>query len=141
MDVMKKFIVLIMVIAMISPIYPEIMVFCDKRDVYEIIKNEDSTYEFLLMYSEAEYSRYIINNDISMFTHMIPSMQSAYYSISPSSFDTVTAILTMDVISDAGNKYQYIFNMKEKTVKIVYLSKGILYMTIFRIKNIISNEK
>jgi len=138
---MKKFIVLIMVIAMISPIYPEIMVFCDKRDVYEIIKNEDSTYEFLLMYSEAEYSRYIINNDISMFTHMIPSMQSAYYSISPSSFDTVTAILTMDVISDAGNKYQYIFNMKEKTVKIVYLSKGILYMTIFRIKNIISNEK
>ena len=75
-----------------------------------------------------------LNENFTMFTHTISTMKSTYYikSSETSKNDNGETIYIFQVISDAGNRYKYIFCFEGKYINAV----GNGYILSFKIKNI-----
>lgn len=124
---------LIIVFALISCTYyahAQIYVSCTHRDYYTYNETEEDL-EYEGGYDEN--SMFEINKELTMFKHTTPTMTSAYYA-SSSDYDEEDNTLSMDVTSDVGNSYVYIFDFKSNSVKILYNKDDAITLIVFTVK-------
>ncbi len=79
-------------------------------------------------------SMFSFNEKETMFTHTTSEMTSTYY-ITKSSYNEELDIFTYDVVSDVGNDYVYVVDMKNKEIRALFHTEGKTYMVIFVIKS------
>jgi hypothetical protein len=60
-----------------------------------------------------------MNSDESSFTHTDEQMQSIYY-VTSKEYDNENDVKTYIVTSDAGNEYYFIFDTKNKEIRVVF---------------------
>ena len=82
-----------------------------------------------------ENSLFILNKNETMFTHTTETIKSTYY-IKSTEYNKEKEFWLYHVISDVGNKYVYIFDIKNKEIKAVGLNDGKMKLVTFLIKAI-----
>ena len=92
--------------------------------------NEDIE-EFENCEGHEENSLFKMNSDETMFTHTTEEMQSTY-NVNSSEYD----VYTYTVTSDAGNEYFYIFDIKNKEIRVVFNHEERTLLVTFTIKSI-----
>ena len=104
---------------------------CTHRDYY---KYNETT-------EELEYlnSMFKVNAKLTMFEHTTPDMSSSYY-VSESGYDEDEKTLTMDVVSDVGNNYRYIFDMDDNKIRVLFKRDGVVQLLIFTVKKFWTEE-
>ena len=65
-----------------------------------------------------ESSIFVMNQAETMFTHTTETMKSSYY-VNSSEYDSEYDVYTYFVTSDVGNKYYYIFDLKNKEIRVL----------------------
>ena len=80
-----------------------------------------------------------VNAKLTMFEHTTPTISSTYYA-SSSNFDEEEQTLTMNVVSDVGNNYLYIFDFKNDVVRVLSEQDGDVYMIVFTVKKFWTEE-
>ena len=110
----------------------QIFVTCTHRDYY---KYNEATEEFDYSNGYDENSMFKINSNITMFEHITPDMSSTYY-VNESDFNKEEKKLTLDVVSDVGNEYKYIFDFEGEKVTVAITRDDDLYAVVFTVKRI-----
>jgi hypothetical protein len=82
-----------------------------------------------------ESSLFVMNKAETMFTHTIETLKSTYY-VESKEYDEKNDVFTYFVTSDVGNKYYYIFDLKNKEVRAVFESEGKTVLLTFVVKSI-----
>jgi hypothetical protein len=77
------------------------------------------TEEFENCEGHEENSIFKMNSDESSFTHTDEQMQSIYY-VTSKEYDSENDVKTYIVTSDAGNEYYFIFDTKNKEIRVVF---------------------
>ena len=95
--------------------------YCSWIDALEDFESDCSGYD--------EASLFVMNEDETMFTHTTETMKSTYY-VKDKDYDENNDVWTYNVVSDAGNKYYYIFDPKNKEIRV--LSEADDYNTLIR---------
>ena len=80
-----------------------------------------------------ENSMFKINIELTMFEHTTPDISSSYY-VSNSEYDEDEETLSMDVVSDVGNSYIYIFDIDDKQIRVLFKRDGVVQLLIFTVK-------
>ena len=65
-----------------------------------------------------EASLFVMNEAETMFTHTTENIKSTYY-VNKKEYDEVNDVYTYEVTSDVGNKYYYIFDPKNKEIRVL----------------------
>lgn len=114
----------------------QIYVSCTHRDYYTYSEyDEDFKYDS----GYDENSMFEINKEQTMFKHTTPTISSAYY-VSSSHYDENDEILYLEVVSDVGNNYLYMFDAKNNLVKVLYEVDNETKLIVFTIKKIWTKE-
>ena len=95
--------------------------YCDWNDELNAFESDCVGYD--------EASLFEMNESETMFTHTTESIKSTYY-VKEKENDEENEVWTYDVVSDAGNKYYYIFDPKNKEIRV--LSENDDYNTLIR---------
>jgi hypothetical protein len=82
-----------------------------------------------------EMSLFVVNKNETLFTHTIESMKSTYY-VESSEYDSENEVFTYTTKSDVGNDYLYIFDPKNKEIRVLYVSDGKTMLIRFYVKAI-----
>ena len=82
-----------------------------------------------------ESSLFVMNKAETMFTHTTETMKSAYY-VERKEYDEKNEVYTYFVTSDVGNKYDYIFDSKNKEVRVVIKKEEETILLTFTLKAI-----
>lgn len=82
-----------------------------------------------------EPSLFVMNADETMFTHTIETMKSTYY-VSESEYDEQYEVWSYTVKSDVGNEYIYIFDPKNKEIRVLFMQDGETVLLRFYVKAI-----
>lgn len=82
-----------------------------------------------------ESSLFVMNKAETMFTHTTETMKSAYY-VESKEYDEKNEVYTYFVTSDVGNKYDYIFDSKNKEVRVVIKKEEETILLTFTLKAI-----
>ena len=82
-----------------------------------------------------ESSLFVMNADETLFNHTTESMKSAYY-VKTSEYDAVNDVWQYDVTSDVGNEYIYIFDKKNKEIRVLVVKDDKIIMIRFYVKAI-----
>lgn len=127
---MKRVFVFVVLCLFAKMLHSQIYVSCTHRDYY-VYNEATDDFDFLKGYDEN--SLFKINKDFTMFDHTTPTISSSYY-VSDSEYDEDMNILTMNVVSDVGNKYRYYFDFRNELVKILVDKDGEVYLWAFTIK-------
>ena len=87
--------------------------FCDWNEYKETWENDCNPFEYNCLF--------VMNKDETMFVHTTETMKSTYYVKKSRSTqeEEDEGLFTYDVVSDAGNKYYFIFDMANKEVKTI----------------------
>lgn len=109
---------------------------CTHRDYY---KYNEATEDFEYMNGYDENSMFKINAQLTMFEHTTPDMSSSYY-VSESEYDENEKTLTMDVVSDVGNNYRYIFDMDDNKIRVLFKRDGVVQLLVFTVKKFWTEE-
>lgn len=109
---------------------------CTHRDYY---KYNEATEDFEYMNGYDENSMFKINAKLTMFEHTTPDMSSSYY-VSESEYDENEKTLTMDVVSDVGNNYRYIFDMDDNKIRVLFKRDGVVQLLVFTVKKFWTEE-
>jgi hypothetical protein len=80
-----------------------------------------------------ENSLFVINKNETMFTHTTEILKSTYY-VDIKEYDNVKDVYTYDVTSDIGNKYYFVFDLKNKQIRVVFTKDGITKMIVYSVK-------
>lgn len=83
--------------------------FCDWDEVTEVWENDCDPFEYHCLFE--------MNKDETMFVHTTPTMKSTYYVKEKLSAEDNQ--FTYNVVSDVGNEYFYIFDVKNEEVKAI----------------------
>ncbi len=130
--ILKSVFLLLVLSLLTNTIQAQIFVTCTHRDYY---KYNEETKEFEYSNGYDENSMFKINSKITMFEHITPNMSSTYY-VNESDFDEENKKLTLDVVSDVGNEYKYIFDFAEESVTVAITNDGELIGLVFTVKKI-----
>ncbi len=82
-----------------------------------------------------ENSLFEWNKNETMFTHTIADMTSTYY-VKSKEFDKDANVWFYKVVSDVGNKYDYIFDKENKEVRAYFTRDGKSTLLTFYVKAI-----
>jgi len=74
-----------------------------------------------------------MNESETMFTHTIETMKSTYY-VNSSEYDETNKVWLYEVTSDVGNKYTYIFDIKNMQIRALYEKDGQTKLIVFTVK-------
>lgn len=134
---MKRFFILVFVLVCnYYHVNAQIYVSCTHRDYYTYSEyDEDFKYDS----GYDENSMFEINKEQTMFKHTTPTISSAYY-VSSSHYDENDEILYLEVVSDVGNNYLYMFDAKNNLVKVLYEVDNETKLIVFTIKKIWTKE-
>lgn len=128
---MKQLILLIALIAMgLTNANAQTSFSCTARE-YCYWNEKTEKYENCEGYEES--SLFVMNEAETMFTHTIEKMKSTYY-VDSKEYDTKNDVYTYNVTSDVGNKYFYIYDVKNKEVRAVFNSEGKTVLLTFTVK-------
>lgn len=64
-------------------------------------------------------SLFVMNDNETMFTHITEYQTSTYY-VKGKEYDAVNDLFQYDVVSDIGNSYFYIFDPKNKEIRVLF---------------------
>jgi hypothetical protein len=95
----------------------------------------ENTEEYEDCQGKKENSLFKMNADETMFTHTTEEMQSTYY-VNSSEYNSINDVYTYRVTSDAGNDYYYIFDIKNKEIRIVLKQEERTLLLTFTVKAI-----
>ena len=95
--------------------------YCEWDDKMKTFSSECTGYD--------EPSLFVINEQETMFTHTTENIKSTYY-VKEKNYDENNEVWSYDVVGDAGNKYYYIFDPKNKEIRV--LSERDDYTTMIR---------
>lgn len=82
---------------------------------------------------EDELTFFEFNKEFTMFKHTTPTITSAYL-IKSFEEDEINKVWEGDIVSDVGNHYYLILDLKNEYISFVYESDGTTYAVIHRIK-------
>ena len=82
-----------------------------------------------------ESSLFVMNESETMFTHTTESIKSTYY-VNKKEYDEENDVYTYEVTSDVGNKYYYIFDPKNKEIRVLADADDYNTLTRFYVKAI-----
>lgn len=103
---------------------------CTHREYYVYdVETEDFTY----LNGYDENSMFKLNENLTMFEHTTPDISSTYY-VSKSEYDEEEGTLSLDVVSDVGNKYFYTFDVDREKIRVLYTRDDSIYLLVFTIK-------
>lgn len=119
-----------------NSVHAQLYASCTNRTIFKYDKIEK---EYEYQYGYEENSMFKVNKKMSMFEHTTSDMSSTYY-VSSSRYDEDEQTLTMDVVSDVGNKYQYEFDVKNDLISVQYDRDGESYLIIFTVKKFWTEE-
>ena len=83
---------------------------------------------------ESASSLFSFNEKETMFTHTTETTTSTYY-VEKREYFKDKDLFTYDVVSDVGNQYYFVVDMKNKEIRVLYDSGGKKYVIIFFIKS------
>jgi len=89
--------------------------------------------------NEDELTFFEFNKDFTMFKHTTASITSAYM-IKSSEHDEERDQYELDIVSDVGNKYLMIIDVKNNNVRFIYEKDGNLLMVHHTIKKLWSDD-
>ena len=81
-----------------------------------------------------ENSLFVMNKDETMFTHTTETIKSTYY-VDSKEYDEKNDVYTYNVTSDVGNKYFYIFDVKNKEIRAVFKKDAKTVLLTFTVKS------
>ena len=87
-------------------------VFNEKTMGYDI-KNED----------KEELTFFEFNKELTMFKHTTPTLTSAY-TVKSSKVDKENELWELDIVSDIGNSYLMILDLKKNNIRFIYIKNG-----------------
>lgn len=96
--------------------------------------DEKEEWSIFSTYDE-EITFFEFNKDLTMFKHTTASITSAYM-IKSQKYDEENERYEFDVVSDVGNKYYMIFDLKNENVGFIYEREGSLFLVQHSIKRI-----
>ncbi len=128
---MKKFtLTLMMIVAVVLTINAQTSYSCHYREYCDWDEAEG---EFVDCSGYDEPSLFVMNADKTMFTHTIETMKSTYY-ISKKEYSEENDVWTYDVTSDVGNEYYYVFDEKNKEIRVLYIKDDQTRLIRFYVK-------
>lgn len=128
----KTILIFVFILSSLASLNAQISFSCTYRQYCEW---NDSAEKFDNCEGYAESSLFVMNEDETMFTHTIETMKSTYY-ISSKEYKADTEVWTYDVISDVGNSYIYIFDPKNKEIRVLFIYEGKAMLLGFTVKSI-----
>lgn len=90
--------------------------------------------------NDEEITFFEFNKDFTMFKHTTASITSAYM-IKSQKYDEENERYEFDVVSDVGNKYYMIFDLKNDNVRFIYEREGSLFLVQHSIKRVWFDEE
>jgi hypothetical protein len=76
-----------------------------------------------------------MNEAETVFTHTTETIKSSYF-VKSSEYDKENDVYTYNVTSDVGNDYYYIFDLKNKEVRILITKEDTIELLRFYVKTI-----
>lgn len=129
-NILKILVLLIMFNVFAQNLHAQIYASCTHRDVY---KYNESSDDFEYVFGYDENSMFKINEKYTMFEHTTPDMSSSYY-VSENEYDEKTKTLSMDVTSDVGNKYYFVFDIDDNEIRVLFTRDGVLQLLVYKVK-------
>lgn len=114
----------------------QIHISCDARETCDWDVETDETTNCTEI---EESSLFVLNEDETMFIHTTETMKSAYY-IKDKEQREGTTTWVFDVVSDVGNKYLFLVDLKEEKMQIASKSSEEFYLISFNIKHMWIDE-
>lgn len=102
--------------------------YCEWNDYTKDFESDCNGYE--------DVSLFVMNESETLFTHTTETMKSTYY-VNEKEYDNINEVFTYSVTSDVGNEYYYIFDLKNKEVRAVFVNdEGKTILLRFNVKAI-----
>jgi len=99
-----------------------------------IYNSETEEWE-VLSTNDEELTFFVFNKEWTMFKHTTPTITSAYL-IKSQEENKELEQFELSIVSDAGNKYLMIIDLKNENVRFIYEREGFLLMVHHRIKRV-----
>ena len=127
---MKKIGLLLAFVCLSTIGFSQIYFSCDQREECDW---DGETEEFVNCEKWEDYTMFKLNADASMFTHTTDKLKSVYY-VESNSYDEEYDVYTYDVVSDVGNKYYWIIDLKNDEIRLLPTDKDVIYLVRFYVK-------
>ena len=104
------------------------------------VYNEVSEEWEVLSTDDEELTFTVFNKDFTMFKHTTASITSAYM-IKSSEEDKEREQWELDIVSDVGNKYTMLIDLKNDNIRFIYKDDDKMYMVHHTIKKVWFDEE
>ena len=98
---------------------------------------DESKKDFIIVSEDNETTYFDVNRDWTKIKHTTPKMKS-FYEIKSITKNEEKKRWDGDVISDAGNQYQFILDPKNNNVCFIFSKEGSVNLTLYTIKEILT---
>jgi hypothetical protein len=105
----------------------------------DAVYNETTKEYDLLNEDKEELTFFEFNKELTMFKHTTPTITSAY-TVKSSTEDEENERWEFDIMSDVGNKYLMILDMKNNNIRFIYIQNGFTYLVQHSIKKLWFDE-
>jgi len=99
----------------------------------------EKTREYDLIGEKEEITFFEFNKQFTFFKHTTPTITSAY-TIKSSKEDKVNERWEFDIMSDVGNSYYMILDLKNNNIRFIYTKNGSIYLLQYSIKKLWFDE-
>ena len=127
-----KYIILLLIFQTSALVYSQVSFSCTYRE-YCDWNNYTKKFENCEGYEES--SLFVMNEAETVFTHTTETIKSSYF-VKSSEYDKENDVYTYNVTSDVGNDYYYIFDLKNKEVRILITKEDTIELLRFYVKTI-----
>jgi hypothetical protein len=127
-----KYIFLFLIFQTSALVYSQVSFSCTYRE-YCDWNNYTKKFENCEGYEES--SLFVMNEAETVFTHTTETIKSSYF-VKSSEYDKENDVYTYNVTSDVGNDYYYIFDLKNKEVRILITKEDTIELLRFYVKTI-----
>lgn len=127
-----KYFILLLIFQTSALVYSQVSFSCTYRE-YCDWNNYTKKFENCEGYEES--SLFVMNEAETVFTHTTETIKSSYF-VKSSEYDKENDVYTYNVTSDVGNDYYYIFDLKNKEVRILITKEDTIELLRFYVKTI-----
>ncbi len=95
---------------------------------------DDDDEEWVLLTEKEDNTLFHFNESMTMFTHTTATISSTYY-IKSKEYDGSAQRYDMSIVSDVGNKYTMVIDVKNSNLRFIYTKGDMTYAVQHNIKN------
>ncbi len=103
----------------------------------EVMQYDETTEEWETVGSDEETTLFEFNKEMTMFKHTTKSISSSYFIKKTEEEETM---VTMEIVSDVGNKYVMVLHFEKELVSFFYKKKDVMYAIKYSIKKAWTEE-